>query len=377
MTSAIPSSRSSRVVFTIASAVVIMAGLRAASDIVVPVLLAMFLAFVSSPLVFRLSRGRMPYQVAVSLVLLLQVLVLSTLGLLVARSAAALEERLPMLRTRLGEVQDELVRWLSRHVGLRASEVAGLFDTGLLVESFGDAALRAGALLGSAFLVILVLAFTLFDASRLWRLLDEHFTRRHATEVGPEGSADLDEEETHMVSRVSVEVNRYLTIKTTISITTGLLLGVYCYALDVDFPVLWGLLAFLLNYVPNIGSIVAAGPPIVLAWLMQGTTTALLVVVGYGLVNLVLGNILEPKLMGTALGMSPVVVLLSIVIWGFLLGPVGALLSAPLTMIVKIALANTREWAWVAELMSNPRRQGQRPIPARADHAPPHEAPST
>ncbi len=333
----------------IAAAVVILAGLRAAAEIVVPILLAFFLAFVSSPLVFRLGRARMPYRLAVALVLLLQVGVLTILGVLVARSAGELQARLPVLRDRIGDAQDELVQWLALHGGLRAHEAANLVDTGSIVDRVADAALKLGSLLGSGVLMVLVLAFTLFDASRLWRLLDAHIS-------------DGDDE--HLISRVSVEVNRYLSIKTSISLLTGVLLGLWCMALGVDFPLLWALLAFLLNYVPNVGSIMAAIPPILVAWIMQSPGVAVLVAAGYVSVNMILGNIIEPKLMGSALGISPLVVILSIVLWGWLLGPIGALLSAPLTMIVKIALDNTREWAWVADLMSNPTGRDERPIPS-------------
>ncbi len=345
-----PEERARRGLYAIAALVVILAGVEAASAIVVPVLLALFLAFVSSPLVFRLSRARVPYPVAVSLVLLVQVGILSALGVLLVRTATDVQERLPLLRARAGAAQEAAARWLSEHAGLHSREALELVDTGRLVDRLGDAALQLGALLGSAVLMVLVLAFTLFDASRLWRLLDAHFDRG---------------EDQHIISRVSVEVNRYLSIKTSVSALTGLLLGLWCALLGVELAVFWGLVAFLLNYVPNIGSIVAAVPPILFAWLMDGFTAALLVAAGYLTVNMVIGNVLEPKWMGKALGMSPLVVILSIVLWGFLLGPVGALLSAPLTMIVKIALSNTRTFAWVAELMSHPRREDQRPVPTR------------
>lgn len=345
-----PEVRARRGLYAIAAVVVILAGIEAASAIVVPVLLALFLAFVSSPLVFRLSRARVPYGLAVALVLFVQVAILSGLGVLLVRTATDVQQRLPLLRERTGAAQEAAARWLSEHAGLHLREALELVDTGRFVDRLGAAALQLGALLGSGVLVVLVLAFTLFDASRLWRLLDAHF--------------DHGEDE-HIISRVSVEVNRYLTIKTSSSAVTGLLLGLWCWLLGVELALFWGLVAFLLNYVPNIGSIVAAVPPVLLAWLIDGPTAALLVAAGYLTVNMVIGNILEPRWMGKALGMSPLVVVLSIVLWGFLLGPIGALLSAPLTMIVKIALSNTRTFAWVAELMSHPRREDQRPVPRR------------
>lgn len=345
-----PRERARRGLLTIAAVVVVLAGVKAAGEIVVPILLALFFAFVSSPVVFRLSRARVPYGLAVTIVLLVQVAVLSMFGLVLARTAADLQQRLPELRERVGVAQDELARWIARHAALRLSEAVELVDTGRFVDRLGDVALQLGALLGSGLLLVLVLAFTLFDASRLWRLIDAHF----------DGGEDR-----HMIGRISVEVNRYLGIKTAVSLITGILIGLSCALLRIEFALFWGLLAFLLNYVPNVGPLVAAVPMILFAWVMNGATVALLVTAAHLAIHAIIGNVLEPKWMGQALGMSPLVVVLSMVVWGWLLGPVGALLSAPLTMIVKIALANTRDWAWVAELMSHPRREDQRPVPSR------------
>jgi predicted PurR-regulated permease PerM len=122
--------------------------------------------------------------------------------------------------------------------------------------------------------------------------------------------------------------------------------------LNVDYPLLWGLLAFLLNYVPNIGSIIAAVPATLLALIQLGPTTALLTVSGYALVNIVLGNMIEPRFMGKGLGLSTLVVFISLAFWGWVLGPVGMLLSVPLTMILKIALAGNSTTRWISTMMA-------------------------
>jgi predicted PurR-regulated permease PerM len=130
--------------------------------------------------------------------------------------------------------------------------------------------------------------------------------------------------------------------------------------LGVDFPLLWGLLAFLLNYVPNIGSIIAAGPAVLLTIVQLGLLRALIVGIGYLVINLVMGGAVEPRFMGKGLGLSPLVVLLSLLFWGWLLGPVGMLLSVPLTMTAKIALDSREDTRWVAVLL------GPASVPATA-----------
>jgi predicted PurR-regulated permease PerM len=122
--------------------------------------------------------------------------------------------------------------------------------------------------------------------------------------------------------------------------------------LGVDFPLLWGLLTFLLNFVPNIGSFIAAAPAVSLAFLQFGVGRAALAAAGYIVLETGIGNVLEPRLMGRGLGLSPLVVFVSLVFWGWVLGPAGMLFSVPLTMIVKIALDTSDDLRWVAVLLS-------------------------
>jgi predicted PurR-regulated permease PerM len=153
-------------------------------------------------------------------------------------------------------------------------------------------------------------------------------------------------------TRITSSVQRYLAMKTLLSAITGLTITAALLILDVDYAVLWGLLAFLLNYIPNIGSIIAAVPAVLLGLVQHGIVIALVVAGIYVLVNVVIGNMVEPRFMGNRLGLSPLVVFISLVFWGWVLGPVGMLLSVPLTMIMKIALEATEEWRWVAVLLS-------------------------
>lgn len=140
------------------------------------------------------------------------------------------------------------------------------------------------------------------------------------------------------IQRAIDSVSHYLVLKTAISLVTGLVVWGMLTTLDVRFAFIWGLLAFALNYIPNIGSVLAAIPPIIQVLVFGGLYDALVVLAGYLIINLVFGNILEPRIMGRGLGLSTLVVFLSLIFWGWLLGPVGMLLSVPLTIIVKIAL---------------------------------------
>jgi predicted PurR-regulated permease PerM len=161
-------------------------------------------------------------------------------------------------------------------------------------------------------------------------------------------------------NEVAAKVQRYLALKTLISLATGVLISLWTHFLGLDFPLLWGLIAFLLNYVPSIGSIIAAVPAVLLAILQLGGIGALWVALGFVVTNLVLGNIVEPRLMGRTLGLSPLVVFLSLLFWGWLWGPAGMLLSVPLTVIAKILLESSEGGRPIAVLLGPVQEARQR-----------------
>jgi predicted PurR-regulated permease PerM len=142
-------------------------------------------------------------------------------------------------------------------------------------------------------------------------------------------------------------------IKTLISAANGLVMTLWLWILGVDYPVLWGMLTFLFNYVPNIGSIIAAIPATLLALVQLGSGSALLTLLGYLVVSNVLGNFLEPRLMGKGLGLSTLIVFISLVFWGWVLGPIGMILSVPLTSLIKIALESNEDTRGLATMLGS------------------------
>ena len=165
------------------------------------------------------------------------------------------------------------------------------------------------------------------------------------------------------MTKIVREVQDYLGIKTVVSLTTGLFIGVLTWLLGLDFPILLGLIGFVMNYIPTVGSIVAAVPALLLSVVQFGSVgNFTLVAVGYGAINTVFGNIIEPNLLGRRLGLSTLVVVLSLLFWAWVWGPVGALLAVPLTMIVKIMLENTEDLRWVAILLDKSPPQDVRPV---------------
>ena len=194
-----------------------------------------------------------------------------------------------------------------------------------------------GAVLTNSFLIIITMVFILLEASSFQAKLQKAFGDVSDTMSKYQSFAD--------------GVKRYMMIKALVSFGTGLVVALWLMVLGVDFPLLWGLLAFLLNFVPNIGSIIAAVPAVLVAYLQLGVSQAVLAAVGYLVVNLVAGNVIEPRYMGRGLGLSTLVVFLSLVFWGWVFGPVGMVLSVPLTMTVKLALEGNEGGRWLAVML--------------------------
>lgn len=230
--------------------------------------------------------------------------------------------------------------WLQRAgIGVSVDELAKYIDPNAAMTLVTNLLTQLSNAMSSIFLLLLTVVFMLLEVPQLPEKLQQMMSRP------VEGMA--------AIQRALDSVSHYLVLKTAISIVTGLVAWGMLAALDVRFAFVWGLLAFALNYIPNIGSVLAALPPIIQVLVFNGFYDALLVLAGYLLINLVFGNILEPRIMGRGLGLSTLVVFLSLIFWGWLLGPVGMLLSVPLTIIVKIALEQTTGGQSIAVLLSD------------------------
>ncbi len=327
-----------RFLFIMAMVVVVVYGLRLAAPILLPFSLALFLAVLTLPIQAWLQKRGVPASLAIFLAVLVDVAVLGLLILLASQSITEFQDRLPRYAQGLRDLAAGWVEALQAHNIPAASYLTtDIIDPGYVVNLVGGTLQRTFAFVSNTLLVFLILVFILGEATV--------FPAKFRAVVGPAYHESL------RVGKVVAEIQEYLGIKTLISLATGILLGAWAWAMGLDFPVLLGLVAFVLNYVPTIGSILASVPAVLLGLIQFGVGRTLVVALGYVVVNTVFGNIIEPNLMGRRLGLSTLVVILSLVFWGWLWGPVGALLAVPLTMVVKIWLENTSDLRWVALLL--------------------------
>ena len=325
---------------TAAGFVIVVAGMRAAESILVPLLVSAFLAIISASPVFWLQHKRVPGPIAVFIVVLGALGLSLAFGALIGTSLQDFSEALPKYQTRLMEEVAPLIQWL-QSMGVQLSEetILQYVDPGASMRLVAKMLSGLGAILTNTFLILLTVIFILLEASSF----------RHKVQAAfgdPTGAFQ-------QFSKLTTAINSYLGIKTITSFGTGVAVTIWVAILGVDFPFVWGLLAFLLNYVPNLGSIISAVPAVLLGYIQFGIGRALLVALGYVVINIIFGNVIEPKLMGRKLGLSTLVVFLSLVFWGWVWGPVGMLLSVPMTMIVKIALEGNETTRWIGILMDS------------------------
>ncbi len=330
--------RGLRVIIGLAAFIVAVAGLKAAGQLVLPTMMALFLSLLCVPPMRRLESYGVPSLLAVILVVTAATLLVFLVLAVIGRSITHFQDQLPFYQKRLDHMVGDAISWLeARGIEVDPDELTASIDSGAILRLVGDTASGLLGALSNLFLVILTMIFMLLEAQTMPGKL--------RSAIG-DPDADLSE-----FGNAALQVQKYLAIKAYVSLATAVLIALWCWICGVDFPLLWALVAFLFNFVPNIGSIIAAIPAVLLALVQFGLIRATIVGAGYMAVNMVIGNIIEPRLMGRRLGLSTLVVFLSMLFWGWVWGPVGMLLSVPLTVIVKILCEHSDDFRWVAIML--------------------------
>ena len=392
----------SKILIVLASVVLVIAGAKASAEFVVPVLLAFFIATVSFPITHWLREHRVPRALAVFITVLVDFAFLAGVVLLCIMLIGELQskweskyydltkERVTQLADNTSEFMDQWgmvtigddtedsavsldVEPLSTRevdpvvlephsesdmavtegieavtgsavatrpaIDLLTEELLKYLSVNKVVQLGTDFLGKLVSFLGTTFIVMLLTVFMLSEARMFGRRFNAICEAR-----GPNIQRMLS---------ATKDIQRYLGIKTLVSLLTGFLAGVLCWSVGLEFPLLWGILAFALNYIPAIGSVIAGIPPVLLSLLVTGDWKhAVIVAGGYLVINGFLGNFLEPTLLGRRFGLSTLVVVISVIFWGWIWGPIGMLLAVPLTMLVKVAMDNSADFRWIAVAIS-------------------------
>ena len=323
---------------SIACVVIILAGLKAAQTIVVPFLLAIFITVLVSPLVLYVQKLRVGRVFSFLLVTFAFVAIMVFFGSVIFDAIKEFSARLPELQAKFNDVLQGISARLVRFgvefdvqgLGVDPNEVAAQISTLLR---------KTGSIVSTGFFIFIMVSFMVFESSMMDEKIRYFSQRSHATHT--------------FVKKFASNLKKYLLIKTIASACTGALIGLGLWALGVPYAALWGILAFVLNFIPTIGSIVAVFPTLFVTLSTMDISYSVWTIAIYLAVNVAIGNIIEPRFLGQGLGLSTISVLAGLLLWGFVLGIGGLFLAVPLTMSIQIALASNDKTKSIATLLGN------------------------
>ena len=324
----------------IAVVIIILAGIIASQSVIELILLALFFTIITLHPILLLEKKKVPYTLAIVIVLSTISLVLFVFGSVIGSSISKFMLDLPLYSEKLTKIVAGLIASLNDlGMNINENQLADLVDSEKILSFTTIAVSELGKILSNYFLIVLIMIFMLLEFKNFLLKIDL-VEKKFGKSMG------------HL-NKIANSIRHYLSIKTYVSIITGVLIWLSLTIIGVNYAILWGLIAFLLNYIPNIGSLLAAVPTMLFALLQLGMGGFIWTSASYLLINMIVGNIVEPKIMGKGLGLSTLVVFVSLIVWGFLLGTVGVFLSIPITIAIKILLEQNEKTRWIAVLLGS------------------------
>jgi predicted PurR-regulated permease PerM len=325
-----------------ASIIIVLSGIKSASEIIVPFLLSLFLAIILLPSYNFFNKKGLPNIISLLLVIGTFVLVLLLVAKLIGTSITDFNANIDSYSEKLTEYYVYIVNITSKvGIELSVNELSTIINSKEMMSFATKIMHNMGSMFTNSFVVLLTIIFMLLESS--------HFKAK----------IELIGEKNEMIShldKITSQIKEYMFLKTLISFLTGVTVWISLSIVGTDYAFLWAVVAFLFNFIPNIGSLIAAVPAVLLTLVQFGVIDAIIVSTIYIFINIIIGSIIEPKIMGKGLGISTLVVFLSLIFWGWLLGIVGMLLSIPLTIMLKIILDNNHNTRWISILLGTDQR---------------------
>ena len=326
--------------FYLSAIVVIIGGLKMASQAAVIIFLSIFIASILSPSMEYMRKARIPNSISLAIILFfVTTLVLGVIYIL-ETSVKDFLSNMPFYENRIKEITLSLVDWLgNRGVVINSSSIIEALDVGSLFGATATTIGNIGYFASKMLLVTIGVAFLLVESSLFSKKVNIIF------------KSDKNSKKNFQLFTNTIQ--KYFRIKTFTSLITGVFITVALLAFDVEYPFLWGLLGFILNFIPVVGSIIASVPPLLLSLMHYDVSIFLWLSLVYFIINVSISNILEPAIMGEGLGLSPAMIFFSLIFWGWVLGPVGMFLAVPLTMTLKIAFDSNPNTRWIGVVLSS------------------------
>jgi AI-2 transport protein TqsA len=325
----------------VAALIIIFAGVIYAKSIITPFLLALFISIICEQPISWLEKKKLPRWLALLIVIFGMIFLFTGFAFLIGGTISSFSGNLTKYESALTSISDSFIQFLKdKGINVPHDQIFNLVQPAKILEFTAGALNKVVNMMGNTFLIFLIVLFTLME-------FGSFSVKAKAILLGSDKSVSY-------FSTILQNIRHYLGIKTLICLLTGILVFFALLIIGVDYPLLWALIAALMNYIPNIGSIIAALPAVIFALVQLGLGGAIWTLASFMVVNNVLGNFVEPRIMGKGLGLSTLVVFLSLLFWGFLLGPIGMFLSVPFTMTIKIILEQNDKTKWLAILLGTP-----------------------
>jgi len=339
-----------RVMLFLATTVVVFAGMRLSAPILDPILFAVILALLFSPIYGWLTRHRIPTPLALIIMLVGMTILFLALFLILGVSIARFSGDIASYTGKLNDQVSNL-KGLAKSVGISQVDVQNAFKPSTITGAIGTILSGIADFLSNLFLILLYVLFFLAEGPAMINCLRT--------------SAGEDHPQVMRLTTFGRNVVRQLGLRAIVNLFTGAGVTVLLLVLRVDFPLMWGILAFFLSFIPWIGLPLAVAPAVVLALAEHGVTSAVLVIVGVIVINVLAENAVSPMLMGRGLSLSPTVLFVGFIFWAWLLGGPGALLAAPLTIFLVLMLDTFPETRWLASVMGAGPPDSDVPVPER------------
>ncbi len=325
-------------IIKIAALIVIFAGVIYAKTIIAPFLLALFISIICMQPITWLEKKRIPRWLAMIVVILGLILLFFGFSFLIGGTLSFFLSNVSKYESTVTSISDSVIQFLNdKGLNIPKDQISKLIQSVKILEFTASAVMGLFKMLGNAFLIFLVILFILME-------FGSFSIKAKAITSGTDKSIAF-------FTTILQNIRHYLGIKTLVCLAIGILIYIALLIIGVDYPLLWALIAGLMNYIPNIGSIIATIPAFLFALVQLGIGGALWTLGSFLIIHNVLGNFIEPKIMGKGLGLSTLVVLLSLLFWGFILGPVGMFLAVPFTLTIKIILEQNEKTRWLAILL--------------------------
>jgi predicted PurR-regulated permease PerM len=328
-------------IVNIAALIIIFAGVFYAKSIITPVLVALFISIICAQPITWLEKKRIPRWLAIIIVILGLIILFSGFTFLIGGTLSSFSSNLSQYESTLTTISNSFIQFLNeKGLKIPKNQISNLFQPAKILEFTVSALNKVFNMMGNTFLVFLIILFILMEFGSF--------------SVKAKAIQNESDKSISYFSNILRNIRHYLGIKTLLCLSMGILIYFALLIIGVDYPLLWALIAGLMNYIPNIGSFIATIPTVLFALIQLGLGGALWTLGSCMLIHNVLGNFMEPRIMGKGLGLSTLVVFLSLLFWGFILGMVGMFLSVLFTMTIKIILEQNEKTKWLAILLGTP-----------------------